>query len=186
MATQINTNQIKDEAVTAGKLAPGPAQYAASTTAVTVENTTTETSLWSFTLDGGDLGNNGLLVVRGAGQVSSINTSQGFRLKLKLGATEIVDIDTTLRIDTDPAAFEFAFYLKADGDTSSQDGQGHMALRGVGVVSTGELPGAVGTGAEDHSGDLTVDVRWSWDAASASNTITFENGTAELFTPGTP
>jgi hypothetical protein len=185
MATQINTNQIKDDAVTAAKLAPGPAQYAASTTAVTVVNSAVETSLWSFTLSADDIGTDGLLVVRASGSVDTLSSAQGFRFKLKLGSTDVVDIDATVRVDGGPAAFLVEFRLKADGAANAQDGRGLLLVRGPGVNTGGDPDeqGAVGTGAEDTTSDLTVDVRWSWDGAGASNTITFEEGEAMLYTP---
>jgi hypothetical protein len=182
MATQINTNQIKDEAVTNDKLAPGPAHYWSGTTAVTIVNTAVEGSLASFTLAGGDLGSTGLLRIHAKGTMSTDNNLREFNAKIKLGGTDIIDVDHACRCNTNTGTFDFMVIISAAGGEANQTARGTFHVTGEVSATEGYHGGDDGTASEDATGDLTVDFRFSWDDARADTTITFEEMIVELFT----
>jgi hypothetical protein len=86
-----------------------------------VVNTTTETTVYSFTVPGGTLGTNGMLRITFLGsQLNNSGGNAGLTFRLSYGGTVIGFSDTTVTPDADRGVVWGEAYLAAVGATNSQ------------------------------------------------------------------
>jgi len=138
----------------------------------TVSNTTTETTVYSFSVPGGTLGTGNALRFRGA--MDFTTNSGSIQLRLKYGSTTIVPLGTFAQ-DSNGSFLEAL--LKADGATNSQ-----QAVFFYTHTSSGGDKGNKGTAAEDSTGALTFSITVEFSDASASNVFNLFTGVLEKLT----
>jgi len=171
MATQINTNQIKDGAVTAAKLSFVPTQVLAmvDTFSKLVDNDGSETAIMTETIPGGTLGSTGLIVgrIRGWARNES-GSNKTVVLRLKYGAETLA---TTGAIDIPNGITESAvhvdFVLAANAGESAQLGG---LTAGIFLLDEQKTEGGAddGSASQDSSGDLDLVVTWDFSAADGA------------------
>lgn len=148
---------------------------------VTVTNTTTETSIFSFSVPGGLLGTNRMLRVNILGTYR--NSSAGaanLTIRLKYGATTVAtNFQTSQNSPTVTTGYEFNLYLVGDDSTTAQKGSfgWHM---GDSIVNGSYACTGYGVAAEDSTGALTLDVTWQHSVANANLTFVKEAAFARL------
>lgn len=142
--------------------------YAQANGGTSANNTATETTIWSFTLTGGDLNSNGIL--RGFIRVHHDGlVGQGMKLRLKLGSTTLCDTIVENSGSTDSnREQDIWFELKGNNSTSAQ--HGWIKSQSVRAASGGEVDtlSEYGTASEDTTGNLTVTVTAVLSTASTS------------------
>jgi hypothetical protein len=156
---------------------------------VVVDNTTTETSLGSFSLAGGELStNNGVHIKI---PVSSLTTlaagGHTFTLKLKYGATTVATATLSPGAGGLPDAKTgyIEAYLMASGATGTQKGTLELYTIEDGSFNNSGSASyarsfATGTATEDSTGALTVDVTAQFNTANASDQIYTEGFIATI------
>ncbi len=150
------------------------------TSAVDVHSTTTETTLMSFTLTGGDLGTDNM--VRVALFLSDFDGSAGYvTFRLKYGATTVASFNfengaTALTNTTG----EFHAALIAAGATNSQAGSISMQVCSDNNFQEATNMHNSGTGAEDSTGDLTFSITAQPEVSGTTCGVTVASGYAEL------
>lgn len=153
----------------------------------TVSNTTSETTLFSYTVPGGTLGSTKAIRVRGAFAVSFNATGAGnnLTLRLKLGGTTLdtntitptVAMGTT---STDSGIFDITLF--ATGATNTQEWM-YSFLQGnqsAGTVSDIFRARKKGTSSADSTIDRDLVITAQYATASTVNTIVIENYIIEL------
>ena len=154
-------------------------KIASFTTNVDVVNTTTETTIWSFTLTGNKLGTTGVLVGRiSYGGAAGSGVSSDRILRLKYGGTTIATLTITSSIVTDAGFINFI--IQNAGTTNSQEGEIFKlySAQGSGTALGQEIGGARGTSAIDSTTDQTVSMTIQFSTASLSVGETYTNGYA--------
>lgn len=137
------------------------------TSNTTVASTATETNLYSFSVPGGTLATNSVLVLTASGVYGS-NESDNVTLRLKYGATTVAAHSITA--GTPPPSnvpWTVVFRLYADGSTGSQIGFSHLLLGGDNDISRG-------TASIDSATAQNFILSADWNVSSALNTITLE------------
>lgn len=133
-------------------------------TDVTVGSTTTETSLYSFSVPADTLGTNKLLHLRMTG--TFLNTRSGTEeetVRFKYGSTTIFTGVRDAALENTVTAFSADFYLVGDGGTSAQRGWGHLTWSGGAV----RMLSGFGTATEDSTSALTLDVTFQHEVANS-------------------
>lgn len=149
-------------------LTSGNYTLARSSGRVTVGNTTTETSLISFTLAAGALGTNRAVRIRLFGIWShGGNLARTGTIRLKYGSTVLATsvLTAASAVTNGPAFFECE--LRGNNSASSQIGN---IVRLADNNSTFYAQ-SYGTASEDSSGALTLAVTMQWNAANSSETV---------------
>ena len=178
--TTIATNQITDKRVLVSPIGV----MNQSMTQAGPDNTTSETTLYSFSVPANALGATGALRCKIYGQFRPNTAAATFTIRVKFGATTMwADVTASRAIDTDIAAFEIEFVL-ANTATNAQRlggychlGQTIAATNGFGDMSladgaAGNLSNSTpfyGTAAIDTTAAATLDVTAQLSAAGASN-----------------
>lgn len=158
-----------------------------------VENTTSETDLWTYLVPGNTLGTTNALHVRIVG--SLFNNSGGtvtFTLRWKFGATTLFsDTYPTLAASATRRPIDFDIIFAADGSTSSQKFGGYMMLSvataattGNGDIGTDEQQGIApiegATSSIDSTSDQTLKLTLQPSSASTSAEIFISYAYVEL------
>ena len=157
-----------------------PGNLARDLSTVTVTNTTTETSIFSFSIPANTLGPNRLLRVNIGG--TYLNNSGGIRtltIRLKYGATTVASFARTITEVNPVAGFIFDLYLCGDDSNSAQKGWFNFAT----VDDSQDLTfgtRAFGIAAEDSTGALTFDVTVQHGFANANLTFIKEAAFARV------
>lgn len=153
----------------------------------TVGNTTTETSLvgtgsGSMTLPANTLKAGTTIRVKMKGYVSGVNGDTS-TLKIKLGSTELATSTGTWQTLTGVGFdFEFDLTCRTTGATGTVIGQGRSLIaggQGFATVTMRALTMST-TKTIDTTASQTIDLTYTWGTASASDTITITNLTAEI------
>ena len=163
-------------------------------TDVTVGNTTTETDLMNFTLNGGSLGTTGILwgkILIRVADATNGGGGQTITWRLYYGATNASDVvQITTSFDQSVTGF-FDFYIIAKGATNSQDLDFRFFATSdevmVDPTAVGEVPPfgsslATIDAAIDSTVNQTVKITAQWGAALATNSLSARNGFALLLT----
>jgi len=167
----------------------GDGQYAApaisgvaaqdrSTSQTSVTNTTTETTIYSYTVPGGTLGTSNMLRLTIWGQY--LNNTGGARtltIKVKYGATTVADETRATNADAANQDFKLEAFLMAAGATNSQ--KGGFVIHGANVNQIFSNA-SYGTAAEDSTASKTLTVTVTHDSASANCTFNKEVAILEL------
>ena len=163
-----------------------------SGTATTVTNTTTESSLWSFTLPANTLGTaNGVHVKMFGTMVNNSGANRAYTISVKYGATTIFS-DALANIGANAAsrAWVIDLTLGAANATNSQTLIGTMSVSSTAsaTTGTGDLNSAdtitqrtfYGTSAEDSTADKTFNVTITFPANTSTQTWTRTFGSADM------
>lgn len=174
-----------------------------NTSAVTVANTLTQTSVYSFNVLGGTLATNKRVVLTLFGLVTDTNgavTNRTLTLRAKYGATTVATLtlatsltgsdglcppSTILLASTGAnVGFGVTFELAALGTAASQHGLLRCATPSLTAflgAALRTLPDAIqGAAAEDSTADKTLTLTAQWSAANAANALTVKYAALEL------
>lgn len=140
-----------------------------SATEVTVQNTVTETSLWSFavpanTLNAVTTGTNGMLRATVLARVTNgSGLARNLTVRGKLGASTFATITVSIADATTGDVLRPLCFVFPDG--ASDNLRGQMTLFREGVVAPGD-EGSAGTNAAQQTMDVTVE--WAFASANCS------------------
>lgn len=189
LAQQATT--IADNSVTTPKIAPGAVTPEKTSgivyvldvdpATVTVNNTTTETPVWSVTVPGGTLGADGMIrVALDGGVLNNSGGTQILRIRMKYGSTTVLDISTAAMaasLSRRPIHFEARLFAK--GAVGAQEAGGSFDLGNA--AGTAGITTAIGstyiaehdTGISENSdADLVLEITAQWAAAHGNLTFT--------------
>lgn len=151
--------------------------YYSSAANVSVTNTTTETTLASFSVAAGTLGTNNLIEVTLLGTYLQ-NVSTSGTLRLKYGATTVLTLAGILGANSAAApGYRMTAYLFAENATNAQVGVFEVI---VGPTNQAIWVTDVGNAAEDSTVAKTLEVTFQWAAASASASLVQARAVASL------
>ena len=158
----------------------GSTMLAAVTSTVDVHSTTTETTLISTTLPGGEIGTDNM--IRVALFLSDFDSSGGYvAFRLKYGATTVATFNfengATGLTNTNG---EFQAVLLAAGSASSQVGTISMQVCSDNNFQESTNMHNSGTGAEDSTGDLTLSITAQPQVSGTTCGVTVASGYIEL------
>ena len=155
-----------------------------TTTPVTVGDTVTETSIYSFSVPGGSLSTNRRIGVKLFGKWSG----DGFwghklTIRAKYGATTICSLEYLNSGGTPSnAPFNIQFDLTSSGATGTQNGflqaQAYAAFE---IIDSSGQQASFGTATEDSTADKTLNITVQWTVADNSDTYTMIYGDAVLY-----
>lgn len=150
-------------------------------TDVTVENTTTETSIYSFSIPANKLGATGGVRLTINGTAANNNLTNQLTVRIKLGATTVVTIGPTNNNST--AGTQFPATISMDLFNTATGAQRAMAwLRWlIDPSSPVQHAGFYGTAAEDTTAARTLDVTVQWATASVNNSFRKKMAYLEFF-----
>ena len=152
--------------------------YAKETSSVTVGNTTDETSIFSTTITGGDMGATGWLRVTVMGSIiQNRGGSTVLTVRLKLGATTLCSALATMLTAANAGAFRFVGYI---ANTSASAQKAVLYNEQLRTNIANQSKGITGTGAEDTSTNKTLDITAEWAVADAQTTLTKTIAMVEL------
>lgn len=142
-----------------------PVTLHTTTTNLTVANTVTETDLFSWTLPGGIMGINDVIMIRMFGTYLSNATGTNTH-KLKLGGTTIATY-APFAMTTGATARGFVIWarFKNVGATNSQKGS-------ILFAPDFQSDGGVGSGAIDTTVNQLLEITLTWSTASTAQTST--------------
>jgi len=148
---------------------------------VSVSNTVTETSIFSYSVPANTLGTNNALRLTVRGRWSCTGSSPTLTASVKYGTATFAQpvLQSNAVAQTDKG-FLLDVLLAADGSTSAQYG---WAAFIADAVSTNNQINSVARGTantEDSTTTLTFEVTVTWSAASASNTFILEHAFLEF------
>ena len=153
-----------------------------TTTPVTVGDTVTETSIYSFSVPGGSLSTNRRIGVKLFGKWSG-DGSHVLTIRAKYGATTICSLEY-INSGGFPsnAPFNIQFDLTSSGATGTQNGflqaQAYAAFE---VIDSSGQQASFGTATEDSTADKTLNITVQWTVADNSDTYTMIYGDAVLY-----
>jgi hypothetical protein len=146
-----------------------------------INTTAAETSLWSKTITGGDMGTNGVLVLRMEGDsLYNRNVADTLTIRLKFGGSAVVgDAYTFPSHALSASRYPWLMDIRVAnrGATNSQlvtlnwrGGYGTPTVAGIGNLLTDFDDGFItNTAAVDTTSDQTLQVTVQWSASSANN-----------------
>ena len=153
-----------------------------TTTPVTVGDTVTETSIYSFSVPGGSLSTNRRIGVKLFGKWSG-DGSHALTIRAKYGATTICSLEYSNSVgiySNDP--FNIQFDLTGSGATGTQNGflqaQAYAAFE---IIDSSGQQASFGTATEDSTADKTLNITVQWTVADNSDTYTMIYGDAVLY-----
>jgi hypothetical protein len=143
----------------------------------TVANTTTETAFsmtsgWgTLTLPANFFGQNSMLEFEGWGYISNTGTTTG-RVRVYFGSTVVATTGnvTVTSLANDLCYFKFSLFCYTTGASGNIWGHGLGQFGGFISSNTSASVATINTAASQ-----AIAVRWTWGAASASNTVTLTN-----------
>lgn len=153
-----------------------------TTTPVTVGDTVTETSIYSFSVTGGSLSTNRRIGVKLFGKWSG-DGSHALTIRAKYGATTICSLEYFNSGGTPSnAPFNIQFDLTSSGATGTQNGflqaQAYAAFE---IIDSDGQQASFGTATEDSTADKTLNITVQWTVADNSDTYTMIYGDAVLY-----
>lgn len=153
-----------------------------TTTPVTVGDTVTETSIYSFSVTGGSLSTNRRIGVKLFGKWSG-DGSHALTIRAKYGATTICSLEYFNSGGTPSnAPFNIQFDLTSSGATGTQNGflqaQAYAAFE---IIDSSGQQASFGTATEDSTADKTLNITVQWTVADNSDTYTMIYGDAVLY-----
>ena len=153
-----------------------------TTTPVTVGDTVTETSIYSFSVPGGSLSTNRRIGVKLFGKWSG-DGSHALTIRAKYGATTICSLEYFNSGGTPSnAPFNIQFDLTSSGATGTQNGflqaQAYAAFE---IIDSSGQQASFGTATEDSTADKTLNITVQWLFADNSDTYTMIYGDAVLY-----
>ncbi len=152
--------------------------YAKETSSVTVGNTADETSIFSTTITGGDMGATGWLRVTVMGSIiQNTGSSKIFTVKMKLGSTTLCSATATMLASANVGALRIVGYI---ANTSALAQKAVLYNEQIRTNIANQSKGIIGTGAEDTSTNKTLDITVQWASAVAEETLTKTIAMVEL------
>lgn len=151
-----------------------------STSTVTVANTTTETSLYSYVVPAGTMANDSILRLNVKADLTKNVANESIIINVKFGGTTLFDVGAAFGAATDANPFlylirvEIANLGAANSQYSSAD---FMRTR---YTTTAEYEKARATSSIDTSVEQTLEITAQWSTASASLSLSKRIVTLEL------
>lgn len=140
-----------------------------SGTGVTVTNTTTETTVYSKTIDGGTLGSHKALRLKMQARVIH-SVVQDMTIRFKYGATTLLTITIPAGLATADKSADIEFLLTASGATNAQRASGRVDMQDQ-ANQLYTRWNQEGTATEDSTASKTLSVTVQWAIASTSLTF---------------
>lgn len=139
--------------------------------AVTVSNTTAETSIYSYSLPANTLGTEGILrIVVSGTYLNNSGANRTQTVRFKYGGTTMINVTSgNIATSATTGTFTYTFYLMAHGATNVQQAWftgTHESGTGVKVILDDG-----GTAAVDSTSSQTIDVTVDSSAATATQTL---------------
>jgi hypothetical protein len=144
-------------------------------TPVSQPSSTSETTLISYSLGGGQLGTNKVVRAKIYFEDMDVAAGRDLTIRLKYGSTTVAT--NTVTLNTNNLSGYIETVLIGAGTTSSQ--KGVVEYRASTDAGTAESKVAVGTSSEDSTGGLTYAVTVQWSAGPGAAT-SYEAGYIEL------
>lgn len=158
-------------------------KFEVDTTEVNINNSSTETTLFSVSVPGGTLSTNNAIEGRIAISQLDKGSVRNLTLRLKYGSTTIATVaaGTGGSNFVDMAGF-IDFSLVADGSTSAQKAviSGNLANNGSASDGVDWLFGDYGTATEDSTGALNLSVTAQFSGADVSDNLDAEYWVVKL------
>jgi hypothetical protein len=171
---------VADSAQSSGvRWTDAPSVLTRANTLQTVVNTTTETSVFSFSVPGNTLGTTRMMRLTLLGDIlNNSGATVTFTPRIKFGATTLYADAISLSTSGNRRGFCATIYLSAQNATNVQTLGGHLTLSGNGTTTTGIGDfGASSTGDTAISGSAAID-----STAAQTFTVTIQFGTANANT----
>lgn len=150
-------------------------------TAATVANTTTETTVFTYTLPGGTLSTNRSIRLSATGSYFNQDTTRSLTFKVKLGSTTVFSHAAAVGVSNNGSGWTLETEISGLNATNAQVSKTYCfvsqsdALDGTGAPLSALTTSAIGvhTGiAEDSTTDKDLVVTLQWSAASAALSAT--------------
>lgn len=151
-----------------------------TTTAVAVNNTTSETTVYTVNIVGGSLSTNKKLVYEGVFKATSVATPPQIVIKVKYGATVITFPTLQLAVNLTDVPFILRVSVSALDATNAQAIIAELVEAGIVTAATTKQILAGGPAAEDSTADKTFIVTIQPDAAIADTTVTMQKSSLYL------
>lgn len=149
-------------------------------TRVDVKNTTTETTVLTYSVPGGTLGTDGALRV--TIQARIVHTIAGtLTIRFKYGATTLLTITVPEGVAVADKSSDIGFLLTANGATNAQRVSGRVDMQDA-ANSVRSRWNQEGTATEDSTAAKTLAVTVQWGAAS--NSLEYDQSWAGIETVG--
>lgn len=148
------------------------------TTDVTVANTTTETSVYSFLLPGGSLGTTNKAKWEMSGKIG-FAAGASLTVRAYYGGALIASCTVASSASGSNKGLAICVKLSGDGSVSAQFGIIESYV-GIAYSVDNSVPVGWGQGSIASGGDQTFEIKVQWGAASASSTITHHHSTLLL------
>ena len=177
------TGQVKR--VSATGVAPewSNPSFLIDTTEVTLENSTTETTVFSETIPGNLLGTNrGVKILFNIGEFDFNNTNT-FTIKTTYGSTAMVTAAETSVANISNMTGAIEVYVLANAATNSQISTTRLKTSSDGAGTTSGSRASIsgtGTATEDSTGDLNLTVTIKFSAAASGGKIVINSAIASI------
>lgn len=145
-------------------------RFSTSTTDIHITNTTTETTIFTKTLDGGTLGTANIIQIRFYVGVTNMAGGGNIEVRVNYGSTEVAIMTCTGHSSGAGASYLDVFFYGA-GATNAQTAEIRYFKFPIDSIANMYNNSSSGTATEDSTGDLTLEVTWKWTVASANNNI---------------
>lgn len=139
------------------------------TTAVTVANTTTETTVFTASISAAELHAGKVLRVWGCGQASTHDANDTLTIRIKIGGTLLTTLDAIPgQAANDPLHFWNLITIRTTGAGGTIASHGYIMIKDTEVHENDQDVAVDTTGAND------ITVTFQWDDADAGNTATLD------------
>lgn len=141
------------------------------TTTTSVDNTTTETSIWSGSIDGGSMKEGRVYEISLFGHFSNSSTSDNVTVKFYIAGNEVASVASTGKNASEaPWRVKLIFTVFSDGSTGSV--QPHTIAK----FNQEDADDHHGQEAVDTTAVTVVEAKAQWNNAKAGNTFTRGQG----------
>ena len=168
----------------------GARLYDSDDSTVTVNNTTTETSLYSLTLTGSQFRDHALMIVVGGTYLNDSGANRTLTLNITTnGAASYTDTTAAIAVNANSRIWQLILFYRQNAAFPSTFINGRFTLSGAGAPTTGfgvlsandTISGTIGQTGVGLSNNLNpIDIRVTHSAANASLTIVKRMGFAML------
>lgn len=168
----------------------GAGALARRSTALAIDNTTTETSIMptgAYSVPANTLGATGGLKVDITGRiVNNTGSTAGPTIKVKFGGVTVYEGAMSIATSAVTRAFSLHLWIFNLGATNAQEGELDVQIGAPADPTTGySAPvvanhidglGGLASGTADTTSAQTLDITWTWDTADANKTLSIRGG----------
>jgi hypothetical protein len=139
-----------------------------STETTVIQSSTSEETLWSYSVPANTIGSDGVLT----GRIWSVGLFNGgastATIRFKYGSTTLATLVKSYGGSATERNFDVEFEIKGDGSTSSQEGFARARDIAVGTSTNANTVSNYGTASEDSTGALTLSITAQSNVSSAN------------------